>query len=82
MNDINYRAGGEAVRRAWFAYRATNPYPPLSLVSFVAGYNAALADKALQEDMEAFAKLWEKATDEEKVALRKLIKECKPHAIK
>jgi hypothetical protein len=47
MNDkINYRKGGDEVRKAWFAYKADNTdctANPKKITSFVAGWNAAMA---------------------------------------
>ena len=43
--EIEYRKGGDACSKAWFAYKATVP-PIRSLVDFAAGWNAAKADKA------------------------------------
>lgn len=41
--EINYRAGSEAAKDAWFAYKKADPYGAVSVSSFVAGYNAAIA---------------------------------------
>ena len=37
----NYRETSEELKAAWFAYKETNPDTTLSLVDFVAGFNAA-----------------------------------------
>lgn len=43
-NYINYKASGEAVKKAWFAWKKTqNPDRICSVVDFVAGFNAAMA---------------------------------------
>ena len=39
---INYRQGGEAVRNAWFAYKKAGGH---NIPAFVAGWNAAMAQK-------------------------------------
>ena len=41
--DINYRKTDSEIRAAWFAFKKANPNTKLSVFSFVAGYNAALA---------------------------------------
>jgi len=42
---INYRRGGDAVRKAWFAYQDNEPtMSPKSVCSFLAGWNAAKSD--------------------------------------
>lgn len=44
MTDKEYRRGSDAVRAAWFEYKKSNPNDKLSVVSFVAGWNAAMAE--------------------------------------
>jgi hypothetical protein len=41
---INYTAGLHKVREAYFKWRNAHPYIKASVMSFTAGYNAALAD--------------------------------------
>ena len=43
---INYRQGGEAVRNAWFAYKKAGGH---NIPAFVAGWNAAMAQKEVPE---------------------------------
>ena len=38
---INYRLGSPEIREAWFAYKRAERSIPLSVSSFVAGWNAA-----------------------------------------
>jgi hypothetical protein len=41
---INYTAGLHKVREAYFKWRDAHPYIKASVMSFTAGYNAALAE--------------------------------------
>jgi hypothetical protein len=46
---INYTAGLHKVREAYFKWRDAHPYIKASVMSFTAGYNAALADMKANE---------------------------------
>jgi hypothetical protein len=50
---INYTAGLHKVREAYFKWRDAHPYIKASVMSFTAGYNAALADMKAKTEPKA-----------------------------
>ena len=54
MNEkIDYRKGGDEVRKAWFAYVQSLPEgSEPSVISFAAGFNAAMAELEIQRGIE------------------------------
>ena len=50
---INYTAGLHKVREAYFKWRDAHPYIKASVMSFTAGYNAALADMKAKNEPKA-----------------------------
>jgi hypothetical protein len=41
--DIQYKKSSDELKAAWFSYKETKPTSTMSLVSFAAGFNAAIA---------------------------------------
>lgn len=53
---INYRKGSKKLREAWFAYKKLHRHTTLSVVSFAAGWNAAMYYSSLQHAAENMRK--------------------------
>jgi len=54
---VNYRKSSKALQAAWFNYKDAHPEAKTSLVSFAAGFNAALSSVELESHLKIVIQL-------------------------